>query len=50
MSYSPLWMVKRQAQQTLRSMDEQARTNFIKEVLPAVKAVAMSADYGKQAA
>jgi hypothetical protein len=29
-------------------MDEQARANFIKEVLPAVKAVVMSADYGKQ--
>jgi hypothetical protein len=25
MSYSPLWLVKTQAQQTLRSMDEQAR-------------------------
>jgi hypothetical protein len=48
MSYSPLWLVKTQAQQTLRGMDEQARANFIKEVLPAVKAVVMSAEYGKQ--
>lgn len=47
MSYSPLWLVKTQARQTLQGMDEQARANFVKEVLPAVKAVVMSADYGK---
>jgi hypothetical protein len=47
MSYSPLWLVRAQARQTLQGMDEQARANFVREVLPAVKAVVMSADYGK---
>ena len=48
MSYSPLWLVKTQAKQTLRGMDEQARANFVQEVLPGVKAVVLSADYAKQ--
>ena len=47
MDYSPMWLVKAQAKQTLQAMDEQARANFVKEVLPAVKAVVMSAEYGK---
>lgn len=47
MSYSPMWLVKSSAKQALRAMDEQARANFVREVLPAVKAVIMSAEYSK---
>ena len=47
MSYSPLWLLKTKTKQTLRALDETARANFIREALPAVKSVVMSAEYSK---
>jgi hypothetical protein len=47
-TYSPLWRVKSSVKQTLRAMDEQARANFLKELLPVVKTVIMSPAYHQE--